>query len=263
VRSPSICAARHDPPNGWKTAHDSQGFAASTGGWQHRPPFRAVDTDRKPRGRRSFVPAPPRRPLAAIVSNWQRRPDGSLYRPKRGDPGTVEYYWPDGRNALETRICRSVPPRLIAGGTRSGPPSASRVTFSAEALNVIRHNAEWIAANDGLEIGGLLEGRDRRGQIEVVRAFEATTDRSTHAMKLDPFRRSGYLDDCVARGDWHCHPNGSLRPSDADMTAWRHEARLSGKPWVAVIAAPARFKTPRLAAWLIAPGGRMTAVDIN
>jgi len=137
--------------------------------------------------------------------------------------------------------------------------SIVQVRISTRAIDEIIK--ETLAANDGLETGGILLGHDALPTIvvtaaggpgpEAVRGPRFFHRDLNHASALA--EKAWSVDKSQWVGEWHTHPNGSLEPSPLDATSYlKHVADpdLNFTTFLSVIAI-VRDDDVLLAAWAI------------
>lgn len=138
----------------------------------------------------------------------------------------------------------------------------SRVRLSAAAWETIVN--EVSAANDGLETGGILLGRQHDDYIEVTVAGDPGPNAKQEPTRF--LRDLGHArtlaesawttDQSQWIGEWHTHPNTEPLPSPIDLDSYaRHleDPDLGFTHFTSVIIGIVDAQ-PAVAAWVISPG---------
>lgn len=135
------------------------------------------------------------------------------------------------------------------------------VTIASHAFNAI--GQEVIRRTDGAETGGILLGHVAEpARIEVSIAGGPGPNALHEARRF--VRDLTYAQTLAERawadeqaqwvGEWHTHPNGDPRPSEADLASYLrhlHDPELGFEQFLSLIVALAPDQQPLLTAWII------------
>jgi proteasome lid subunit RPN8/RPN11 len=132
-----------------------------------------------------------------------------------------------------------------------------RAALGYEAEKTIRADIRWTQENVGeVETGGWLFTAEQSPDyvlFATVPGSDSVASRSSIDLGFEQMEAAQrtYRDYEVA-GCWHYHPGGDDIPSEADLRAFTHGARLGQGRWIGLIVTPSRSwrPDPEISAWV-------------